>query len=100
MTAPHRASTLAGMRRYRPRPVEIEAVQLTADNAIDVAQWCGGIAEVTATDPERPVLRIPTSAGTFDLAVGDYLIRLDGHRPFERRDAIEFEHEFEPVPEA
>src|SRR5205823_3647269 len=30
------------MSRYRKKPVEIEARQLTADNATRIALWCGG----------------------------------------------------------
>lgn len=56
-------------RRFRKRPVEIEAVQLTEGNIIDVAQWCGG----HSSSPSR--LTIPTLEGAMTAIDGDWVIR-------------------------
>ena len=33
----------SGVRRFRKKPVEIEAVQFTAGIGAEVARWCGGV---------------------------------------------------------
>lgn len=64
--------------KYRKKPVEIEAMQLWADNAYDVAEWCG----VTVTGsfgpdlkPIVPILNIPTLEGDMQARCGDWIIR-------------------------
>lgn len=53
---------------FRKKPVEIEAVQLTRDNADAVAAWCGGrvVREAKPSDPTDVyiALKIPTLEGT------------------------------------
>lgn len=82
------------MAKYRKKPVEIEAMQLTRENAPEVAAWCGGrvIEESKPGDPtDRYIaVEIPTLEGvmraesfhpsTWDPATlryvgGDYVIR-------------------------
>lgn len=52
---------------YRKKPVEIEAMQLTRDNADKVAAWCGGrvIRDAKPGDPSDVyiALDIPTLEG-------------------------------------
>lgn len=78
--------------RYRKKPVVIEAMQLTRENAHDVARWCGGrvIEEAKPGDPTDVYIAvdIPTLEGvmraeafhhsTWDgtqYTGGDYIIR-------------------------
>lgn len=80
------------MKRYRKKPVVIEAVQLTKDNIYTVAEWCGGrVIEIVSPRDTKDVyvgLDIPTLEGamraeTFHQSTwdgskytgGDYIIR-------------------------
>lgn len=78
----------AAPRRYRKRPVEIEAVALTRENVYSVAAWCGGavIEEGKASDPSDVYLAldIPTLEGVMRAETmdpsgryphGDWIIR-------------------------
>ena len=53
--------------KFRKKPVEIEAMQLTRDNAQEVARWCGGrvVELVKPSDPTDVyiALSIPTLEG-------------------------------------
>lgn len=79
-------------KKYRKKPVTIEAMQLTRDNVHDVAAWCGGrvIKESNSADRNDVyiALDIPTLEGimraeTFHTSTyrngryhgGDYVIR-------------------------
>lgn len=57
------------VRRYRKRPVEVEAALLTADNVAEVAGWCH--AHTASTDH----LLISTLEGIMRADLGDYVIR-------------------------
>lgn len=56
------------MTKYRKKPVEIEALQLTRENVAEVARWCGGrvVEEAKPGDPTDVyiALDIPTLEGT------------------------------------
>lgn len=61
-------------KRYRKRPVEVEAVQLDPQNAFTVLDEVGG--ELEMTDYGTPTaLLIPTLEGIMRAEVGDYIIR-------------------------
>ena len=61
------------MKRYRKKPVEIEAVQLNPQNAFDVLDEVGG--ELEMTDYGTPTaLLIPTLEGIMRARMGDYII--------------------------
>lgn len=65
-------------KKYRKKPVEIEAMQLWAENAYDAAEWCG--ATVTGTfgpdlKPRLPILTIPTLEGDMQARRGDFIIK-------------------------
>ena len=60
--------------RYRKKPVEIEALEFTEENAKDVADWSGGYIgrnDLTAD----PYIRLPTLEGIMTANVGDYIIK-------------------------
>lgn len=67
------------MARYRKKPVEIEARQLTPTSADALAQWCGGlvITEIDPLDPEVTYvgMNIPTLEGKMRASQGDYIIK-------------------------
>lgn len=61
-------------KRYRKRPVEVEALKLDPQNAFDVLDQVGG--ELEMTDYGTPTaLLIPTLEGIMRAEVGDYIIR-------------------------
>jgi hypothetical protein len=66
-------------RRFRKRPVEIEAVQFTRDNGTIVAKWCGGrwTYEAKPSDPSDVAewVLIPTLEGQMQASLGDWIIR-------------------------
>lgn len=70
------------VKKYRKKPVEIEAVLLTGVHGVigvnEIAQWCGGRSEFV--QPERPaldywVVHIPTLEGTMTARIGDFIIK-------------------------
>lgn len=54
---------------FRKKPVVIEAVKLTPENAVTLAIWCNGV--------NVPISRvcIPTLEGTMNANPGDYIIK-------------------------
>lgn len=61
-------------KRYRKRPVEVEALKLDPQNAFDVLDQVGG--ELEMTDYGTPTaLLIPTLEGIMRAEIGDYIIR-------------------------
>lgn len=66
--------------KYRKKPVEIEAVELTDANAMRrAAPWCGGRYgyESKASDPTDVAywVDIPTLEGTMRASRGDFIIK-------------------------
>lgn len=61
-------------KRYRKKPVEIEAVQLDPQNAFTVLDEVGGELEMT-DDGTPTALLIPTLEGIMRAEIGDYIIR-------------------------
>jgi hypothetical protein len=66
-------------RRFRKKPVEIEAVKFDRTNGSVVARWCGGRNqfEAKASDPTDVAewIDIPTLEGVMRANVGDWIIR-------------------------
>lgn len=60
-------------KRYRKKPVEVEAVQVTETNIGAVAVWCKGFQVVVPRT--AVVLIIPTLEGNMRAEIGDYIIR-------------------------
>lgn len=61
-------------QRYRKRPVEIEAVQLTRENFYEVAEWVEA-KECWALESPNPALHIKTLEGTMLARLGDFVIK-------------------------
>lgn len=54
---------------FRKKPVEVQAVQLTGENLVDVANWCHASAVTTRG------LVIRTLEGLMEAELGNYVIR-------------------------
>jgi hypothetical protein len=65
------------MRRFKKKPVRIEAEQFTADNGAVLAFWCGGRFETLASDPtsDAQSILIPKLEGTMKATIGDWIIK-------------------------
>ena len=67
------------MAKYRKKPVVIEAIQFTGDNATEINFFteCKSYPtdESTSSSPKEKVLIIPTLEGDMRANVGDYIIK-------------------------
>lgn len=65
------------MKKYRKKPVVIEAMQLTKANVVEAAIWCGGVHTSITLGPGRRKVRvnIRTLEGTMAADEGDWIIR-------------------------
>lgn len=66
------------VKRYRKKPVSIEAVQLDPGNAVDVLNWIhghGGQAARLAPATSDQALLIHTLEGDHQARLGDWVIR-------------------------
>ena len=67
------------MPRYRKKPVEVEAIQFTGDNAAMLVEWIGNGADwyqrYLMGEPETKVIEIPTLEGTMEAVEGDWIIQ-------------------------
>ena len=62
-------------KKYRKKPVTIEAVQLNTHNVHEVAEWSNADLGYTFGSTEPDALDIPTLEGTMAAHIGDYIIR-------------------------
>lgn len=60
--------------RYRKKPVEVEAFQITPDNMSGVADWCGGKV-VHTIGPHGDWIEVPTLEGTMIADIGSWIIK-------------------------
>ena len=60
--------------RYRKKPVEIEAMQLTENNTCDVLTFCNSCGDIVASN-EDGTISIKTLEGTMVANIGDYVIK-------------------------
>lgn len=63
------------IKKYRKKPVEIEAVQLNIHNVREVAKWCKADLGYTFGSTEPDALDIHTLEGTMAAYIDDYIIR-------------------------
>lgn len=86
------------MPRFRKKPVEVEAHQLTPDSAERIQMWCGGqLTKSTDHEGKEYVeLNIPTLEGTMRASEGDWVIK--GTRgEFYPRKQGPFVDTFDPI---
>lgn len=62
-------------KKFRKKPVVIEAIQLTEDNAIDVLTFCNNTGNIVASNEDEMGISILTLEGTMIANTGDYIIR-------------------------
>jgi hypothetical protein len=60
---------------YRKKPVVIQAMRLTGNNAHDLADWVGEQGTVKWVGSGVPAVLIKTLEGTMQADVGDYIIK-------------------------
>ena len=65
---------MSAPKRYRKKPVEVEALKLDPHNAFDVLDQVGGELEMTDYGTTTALL-IPTLEGIMRAEIGDYIIR-------------------------
>lgn len=90
------------MHKYRATRsgITVEAVELTAANVKDVAQWCNGFEVVEHDAFQHQVtnvgLNVPTLQGRVRASEGDYIFKgMDGN--FYVYGPHQFEYIFEPA---
>lgn len=62
-------------KKYRKKPVIIEAVQLNTHNVREVAKWSNADLGYTFGSTEPDALHIYTLEGAMAAHIGDYIIR-------------------------
>lgn len=60
--------------KYRKKPVEIEAIQLTKENTCEVLTFCNRSGDIVASNDDGTV-SIKTLEGTMVANIEDYVIR-------------------------
>ena len=66
------------IRKFRKKPVVIEARQFTlhdADNPAFIENWCGGQVRGMALPAAERIIQISTLEGEMEGTVGDWIIR-------------------------
>jgi hypothetical protein len=65
------------MRKYRKKPVVIEAIQFfdDADTLIKLSEFLNDDIRVDYSIPDKPVLKIQTLEGEHIASIGDYIIK-------------------------
>lgn len=63
------------IKKYRKKPVVIEAIKLTKDNIIDVLTFCNNCGNIIASNEDDMGLSILTLEGTMLANIGDYIIK-------------------------
>lgn len=70
---------MANSKKFRKKPVEIEAMELTEEYADVVADWCGGkvsyVPDGTSLQVLQLVVLIPTLEGVMTASEGDWIIK-------------------------
>lgn len=86
--------------RYRLKTYEIEAEQLTKENAEELTKWCGGqiVEETNPLNKEEKFvgINVPTLQGNKRLSEGDYLVQR-GNGAFVVLDRQYHENMYEKV---
>lgn len=87
------------MATFRSKPEQIEAIQWTGDNFVEVSEFTGGMVRATSslTDPKNVLLDVvDTNSGLWmNTIVGDYIVR--SLNTYEVVDEITFEARYEPL---
>lgn len=79
--------------RYRKKPVEIEAVQYTGENAQEIGRFAGLDAQIVGREK---ALQIKTLEGPLRVSPGDYIIRGVSGEHYPCKPDI-FDQTYDPV---
>ena len=63
------------VKKFRKKPVVIEAIQLTKENVVDVLTFCNNAVNIVASNEDEMGISILTLEGTMAANTGDYIIR-------------------------
>lgn len=62
-------------KKFRKKPVIIEAIQLTKDNVVDALSFCNNDGNIVASNEDETSISISTLEGTMMANIGDYIIK-------------------------
>lgn len=87
--------------RYRPYSLSVQAVQLTLENAAEVAVWCGGRVVELHYEPRFVELFLPMGDESSVVYEGTWVVRemLHGFPVFELYDTEQFRETYRPMVE-
>jgi hypothetical protein len=83
-----------GFKKFRNKPVEVEAMFFDGTNTVDLMSWLG--SELCAMAPTRAVLLIATPEGSRRAEAGDWVIKDEDGAAYPLKSSI-FEMKFEPA---
>jgi hypothetical protein len=67
------------VNKYARKPFYVDAVQVTAENMAEVAQWCGGRVETTVEINSHSFIKVkvkrPISARQTKAFIGDWVLK-------------------------
>lgn len=71
---------MSKVKTYRKRPIEVKAVQITADAVDEIVEWGDGMIEVISNDDDECCLKITTDTGEHFADGGDFIVKgIDGN---------------------
>ena len=62
------------IKKYIKKPIPVEMVLVDSDNALDIAEWCGGVVWNYEAD-SGCYISLPTREGTLRAYVGDFIAK-------------------------
>lgn len=62
-------------KKFRKKPVIIEAIQLTKENVVEVLSFCNKAGNIVASSEDEMGISILTLEGTMTANTGDYIIK-------------------------
>lgn len=62
-------------KKFRKKPVVIEAIQLTKENVVEVLSFCNKSGNIVASSEDEMGISILTLEGTMTANTGDYIIK-------------------------
>jgi hypothetical protein len=61
-------------KKYRTKPIEIEAMEYTPETATEIIKWSDGKVSLTIT-PFGTTMNIKTLEGVMEASLGDFIIK-------------------------
>lgn len=63
------------MKRYRKKPIEVEALQWNGDNGDAIERWCPHASVIWSGASQRLVIIVSTLEGDMKANIGDYIVK-------------------------